>query len=446
MLRANYPLAGFLTIYFLQVIFDLWLDRLNIRHARACGNRVPRPFENFVDASRLSRISDYTIEKSNLGLVQGLFSEAVLLMLLLSFMPFLDRALTDHHFSPIPGGLVFFLIPGVILYCLELPFAYYHSFVIEAKYGFNRSTLKIWITDHVKSGVLSLVLFGIILSLILWMIRLSPERWWLFAFLIVSSVQVLIAVIYPVFIAPLFNKFEPVQDELLARRINRLMEENGIRVKKILQMNAGIRSRHTNAYFTGIGRTKQIVLYDTLLESHPHDEILAVLAHEVGHFKKKHILKQLVLFEASMLAIFYLIYRLMGWPLLYTTFGFEVPQPHAGLFLIGIFLQKAGFFAQPFYLAVSRRFERQSDLFAARLLKSAKPMITAFKRMAADNLSNLTPHPLYVRFHYSHPPLIERIMTLEGIDPQARHADEASGTNRPERRNNPGSPDGLYRP
>ena len=221
------------------------------------------------------------------------------------------------------------------------------------------------------------------------------------------------AILYPVVLAPLFNRFEPVRDQELSAKIREQMEKSGIRVKKILQMDAGTRSRHTNAYFTGIGKTKQIVLFDTLIESHNHEEILAVLAHEAGHYRKKHVLKQLFIFACFSLAAFYGTWLFIQWRLLFTTFGFSAPLPYVGLFLAAVFWRRAGFFLQPLYMAVSRRFEREADSFAVEMLGSGDAMVGAMKRLAADNLSNLNPHPLYVRFHYSHPPVVERVALLE---------------------------------
>ena len=221
------------------------------------------------------------------------------------------------------------------------------------------------------------------------------------------------AILYPVLLAPLFNKFEPVRDEELAAKILAEMEKNSIRVGKILQMNAALRSRHTNAYFTGIGKTKRIVLFDTLLESHTHEEILAVLAHEAGHLKKKHVPKQLLLFAGFSLASFYATWLFIKWPLLFSTFGFNTAPVYVGLYLAWLLWGKAGFFLQPLYMAISRRYERQADLFAAQMLGSGEAMAKALKRVAADNLSNLNPHPLYVRFHYSHPPVVQRVAALE---------------------------------
>lgn len=188
-------------------------------------------------------------------------------------------------------------------------------------------------------------------------------------------------------------------------------------------MDAGKRSKHTNAYFTGIGKSKRIVLFDTLLASHTEEEILSILAHEVGHWKRRHLFKQIVVLELLSLAVFYAVAKFMDWPLLYRTFGFQQPLPYVGLFLIGALLSPLGYFAQPLESALSRRFERQADDFVWVLMKTAEPMRSALKRLAADNLANLVPHPLYAWFYYSHPPLVERIKRL----PQAAEKKEMRG-------------------
>jgi STE24 endopeptidase len=219
--------------------------------------------------------------------------------------------------------------------------------------------------------------------------------------------------LFPRVIAPLFNKFEPIDNQALAHRIGTLMEKVGLRAKGVFRMDAGKRSKHTNAYFTGIGKSKRIVLFDTLLESHSEDEILSILAQEVGHWKKKHLIKQIVLLELLSLAIFYGVARLLDWPFLYRTFGFQEAIPYVGLFLIGALLDPLGYFAQPVESAISRKFEREADDLSLDLMKTAEPMRSALKRLATDNLANLSPHPLYAWFYYSHPPLVERIARLK---------------------------------
>ena len=190
------------------------------------------------------------------------------------------------------------------------------------------------------------------------------------------------------------------------------MEKVGLRAKGVFRMDAAKRSRHTNAYLTGIGKSKRIVLFDTLLESHTEEEVLTILAHEVGHWKKKHLVKQIIFLELLSLAIFYAAAKCLDWTLLYRTFGFQESIPYIGLFLIGALLSPVGYFAQPLESAISRKFEREADDFALDLMETAEPMRSALKRLATDNLANLTPHPLYAWFYYSHPPLVERIARL----------------------------------
>lgn len=431
--EANTFLLSFLILYIGQNVFKILVDRINIAHMKSCSGKVPGGFSDVLDESKLATTTLYTVQQTRLEIVKEIAEDGVLLLILLSgFLPLLEVLFNRWGLSLVPAGLLFFLVPGLIQFLVELPFSYYHTFGIEQKFGFNQSTLRLWILDLIKTGTISLLFFAAVFSALLLIIAYAPRYWWLWGFLIVSLFQVLLSVLYPVVIAPLFNKFEPIRDEALSRSIQSLMAGNGIRVKKILQMDAGARSRHTNAYFTGIGKTKQIVLFDTLLASHSHEEILAVLAHEAGHFRKRHVLKLLAIFEVFLLAVFYLTSLLIKWPPLYAAFGFASPIAYAGLFLAGILWQKAGFFLQPVYMAISRYFEKEADIFTVNMLQSARPMMTALKRLAADNLSNLNPHPFYVRFHYSHPPIVERVSVLE----EAGRRFDAAGPDRHERMGN----------
>jgi STE24 endopeptidase len=406
--------ASFIVLYLLQFAFFAGLEVLNLRHLRRMGSQCPAVFLQFIDEPLYRGTMDYTRDKTVLGMARGAVSEALLLTMIVSgVLAVMDARLSEVLQWPAARGLLFFLAPGLILYIAGLPFEYRRTFVIEERYGFNRTTRGRWVMDQVKGGMLSLVIFAPLLLLVLWLVRVHSETWWLWAFGAVSAVQLLMAVLYPRCIAPIFNRFRPLEDRLLAEQVRELMERNGVRVERILEMDAGARSRHSNAYFTGLGKTKQIVLFDTLLESHPHDEILAVLAHEAGHFKRRHILKQLAVSELALLLGFYGTARLLEWPPLTSAFGFDPASHHAGLFILMVFWQKAGAFLLPLFMAQSRRFEREADAYSARMLGTAKPLVTAFKRMAAHNLANLVPHPFYVAFHYSHPPLAERITLLE---------------------------------
>ncbi len=410
----NLLFGSFVGLYLLQLVLTIEMERLNRDHQQKQGVRVPEGFEDFLDEQKMKQTIAYSGERSRFGSIHLAFFELFFLGLILcGFFPFLDNLLTRPSWNLVFTGLLFFIIPGFLNALLDLPFDYYQAFVLEEKYGFNRSTLKIWILDHLKTALLSLLLFALVFFLILWLIQTAPQYWWVWGFLFLSLFQLVLAVLYPVLIAPLFNKFEAIQEEDLREKITGLMKKAGVGLKGIFQMDAGKRSGHTNAYFTGLGKTKRVVLFDTLLQAHPQEEIIGILAHELGHYKSRHILKLFLLFAASTLAGLYLAARFLGWSGLYFSFGFGEPKAYVGLFLLGLIGQRVGFFLVPFSLALSRRFERQADDYARTRMGTAEPLVKAFKRMAADNLTNLNPHPLYVRFHYSHPPLLERINRLK---------------------------------
>jgi STE24 endopeptidase len=227
----------------------------------------------------------------------------------------------------------------------------------------------------------------------------------------------LMTVLYPTVIAPIFNKFTPIADPELIFRIEGLAKMEGLEIRGIYQMDATKRSRHTNAYFSGLGKAKRIVLFDSLIQSHDVDEIMAVLAHEIGHLKKNHIKKQLALSSVVSVLLFYLASKMITWDLMFESFGFSIMPAYAGLFLVGIMWEPVSFFLGPAGMALSRRFEREADLYSLRIINDSGPLVRALKKIAKDNLSNLQPHPLYVWLNYSHPPLLERIRDLEARDP-----------------------------
>jgi STE24 endopeptidase len=410
----------FVTIYLLQLLFFIWMQRLNRTHVRRLDNHVPEPFEGLIDKEKLARINSYQSENSNLGVFRKVTMDVLLLALILTgSLTYLDSFSARFHLPYLLAGASFFITLGVILFAFEIPFDYYHTFVIEEKYGFNRSNVRTWVTDNLKGWLVGVALLVIILVPVLWTIRVFPNYWWFWAFLVVSVGQLCITVLYPILIAPLFNKFEPLKDRLLAGKVEGLIERVNMKSKGIYQMDAGRRSSHSNAYFTGLGKTKRIVLFDTLIDSQDHDEILAVLAHELGHFTLKHVRRSLIFFILATLAGFYATHLVMRWDLLYSTFNIDPAKPYLALLIIGVFWQRAGYFLRPFYMALSRRFERQADAFAAKLLHTPEPLVNALKGLATHNLANLNPHPFYVWFNYSHPPLVERVRVLEAMDQHA---------------------------
>ena len=412
-------LNGFLCIYLIVFAactgFRFILEGLNASHVKRYKDSVPEPFQDVVDRDELGRMNRYTLDRTRFSVVESVWSRAVFLAILLSgLLPWLAEAVSGWGF--VLEGLVFFALPGAIGMLADLPFDYYSQFVVEERHGFNTQTPRLWFMDQIKSLLVGVVLGGVLLGLLLFMIRAAGPFWWVWAWAIILGFQLLVLVLYPTVIAPLFNTFTPVEDQGLASRIRALAERHGVQVKDIMQMDAGRRSRHTNAYFSGLGRVKRIVLYDTLIQAHDEDEILAVLAHEMGHLKKGHVWKQILMFGGASLPILFIASLLIHWPPLFHAFGFSGTPAYAGLFLVGVLWEPLGLFLSPLPMALSRRFERQADRFALKAGEVGSALKGALKKMARDNLSNLRPHPLYVRFHYSHPPLLERIQTLESCE------------------------------
>lgn len=413
MIQPNILLLGFL-LFFLSGTFFRWLlARLNRSSVRTRGRKVPEGFEREIDERDLSRITSYTVETSRFGSLASIFNDAVLLTILLSgVLPWFADRIASLHLPFIPSALLFLAGPAAVGFLLDIPFDLYRIFSIETKYGFSTMNWKLWVSDTIKETIISLLLACILLSAFFALILHAPRSWWFWSWLLFGLFQLLILWLYPVVIAPLFNTYEPIRDEALRDKIIAMVTRAGFRARGIFQVDAGKRSRHTNAYFTGLGKSKRIVLFDTLLASHSHDELLAVLAHEIGHWKKRHLLKQLLFVELMSLAIFYGIYRLLGWTMLYHTFGFAQPNPYVGLFLLSALSGPVAFFLKPAGSLVSRKYEREADDYSIDLMGTAQPLIEALKGLAKDNLSNLHPHPLYAWFYYSHPPLTTRIRRL----------------------------------
>ena len=413
MVQWNILLIAFLVAFAASSVFRLLLTYINVSHLRRHGHDVPVVFHGEIDEATLARMTVYTADSSRFGAVAHFFDDAVTLLVLLSgFLPLLVGIVLSWNLHFILSGLIFFGALALLSGILDIPFSLYSTFVIEKRYGFSTITARLWITDLVKGFLISAVLLGILLGAILALVYYAEHTWWLWAWLVFSAFQMLIVWLYPVLIAPLFNKFEPIENEALKEAIIALMAKVGLKTGGVFQIDAGKRSKHTNAYFTGFGKTKRIVLYDTLIKSHASEEILSVLAHEAGHWKKRHIIKQLVLMETVSLVFLYLVYRLINWSLLYQTFAFVDKLPYVGLLLIAALFGPAAFFLTPIGAMLTRRFEREADDFCYNLVGTTVPMINALKRLAKDNLANLHPHPFYAWFYYSHPPLTERIARL----------------------------------
>jgi STE24 endopeptidase len=417
MIEWNALFIAFLLLFLAGTAVRWWLAKINIEHLEKHGHAVPEEFRGEIDAETLSRMTLYTVQSSRFASLESLVDDAVLVLALLAgFFPWMAEIAAAWNPQPIPAGLFFFTLLYIAGTILDIPFNLYGTFVIEKKFGFSTITPRLWLLDLLKSLLISVILLLLLATPVLALIEHAGLNWWLWAWLFFAFFQMLVIWLYPIVIAPLFNTYEPVRNETLREMILTMMKKAGLRASGIYQVDAGKRSRHSNAYFTGIGKTKRIVLYDTLLGSHTAEEIVSVLAHEIGHWKKKHVLKQLLLIGFSSLLVFYLVSRMIGWPLLYRTFGFREMTPYAGILLAAILLKPAAFFLAPVGAMISRKFERESDRYTLELIGSTGALRGALKRLAKDNLSNLHPHPFYVWFYYSHPPLTERIRRLRDME------------------------------
>lgn len=416
-MNLNWLSFAFLALFLAASFFSWLLTQMNVRHLRRHGDEVPEVFKGEIDQSTLKKMSSYTAESSRFGSFESIFGDVLLLALLFGgFFPWLNGIVQAWKIHFIFSGLIFFGILALLSTVVGIPFSLYGTFGIEKKYGFSTITPKLWLLDFIKGLLISGILMGILLGAFLALIYYVNNYWWLLVWIVFASFQLLMLWLYPVIIAPIFNKYEPVKDEALKEALIALMSKAGLKTEGVYQVDEGKRSKHSNAYFTGIGSTKRIVLYDTLLASHSNDEIVSILAHEIGHWKKKHIMKQLIFMEAASLATLFLAYHLLDWAMLYRTFGFGQIVPYAGLLLLAIFAGPISFFLTPVASMAARKFEREADDYSFRMIGTTKPMTAGLKRLAKDNLANLHPHPLYVRFYYSHPPLTERIKRLQRME------------------------------
>jgi STE24 endopeptidase len=339
----------------------------------------------------------------------------VLGMLLFDGFAWLSEKVEGFGLGTLPTALGYFGVMALAGQILSLPFDWYANFRVEERFGFNRMGYRLWIADLFKGLALGAVIGGVLLGLVVLLLYHAGPYWWLFCWAAVFGFSLLFTVLYPLVIAPLFNKFTPLEEGEFKDSVLALMKKAGIRSKGVFVMDAGKRTTHTNAYFTGLGRSKRIVFYDTLMEKHNPEECLAVLAHEAGHWKEKHVLKSFVLSQAVSLGLFALSAWLIGWAPLYEAFGFDKVTPYAGLLLASLVYTPVMFFIQPFLSLLSRRFEYAADRFAGLNMALGKPMKDMLVKSSVDNLSNLNPHPLYVWFHHSHPTVVQRVQRLEGV-------------------------------
>lgn len=395
------------------LIFDFILDYfLNAINAKHFNDILPPELEDVYDTNEYIQSQKYKATNYSFGKITGGFS-LILTVLFLFFDGFkiindLAKGITDN---PILTALIFF---GVIMLGSDIittPFSYYQTFVIEEKFGFNKSTKVLFFTDKLKGWLMSILLGGGILSLIIWFYHFAGDSFWLYAWGLVTIFSVFMNLFYTKLIVPLFNKQTPLEEGSLRDKIAKYATKVGFELKNIYVIDGSKRSTKANAYFSGFGSQKQITLYDTLINDLEEDEIVAVLAHEVGHYKKKHIIYNLLLSTVITGFTLWLLSIFVSSPILSEALGVNTPTFHIGLIAFGLLYSPLSEITGIFMNLLSRKFEYQADNYARSTFNN-KDLISSLKKLSKNSLSNLTPHPWYVWFHYSHPSLLQRIKNL----------------------------------
>ena len=408
-----------LALIFARATTELWLSRLNQNHVRAHANEVPHGFRGIIDEPTYRRSVDYTLAKSRFADITGVFDAVVFIAVLFSgVLPWALGRFTASFGSSILALTGFLFVTGIALSMLALPFAWYAQFKLEERFGFNTTSMKTWVLDCIKGLLFAVVLGYPLLALVLKLIEWTGANWWLWAAVIVIAFQLLLLLIAPAIIMPLFNKFAPLPEGTLRERLFALAHRTDFPTRSIEVMDGSKRSRHSNAFFTGFGRFRKIVLFDTLIAQLTEPELESVLTHEIGHYKKRHVLKWFGVSIAGVVVAFAAIAWLARQRWFYRAFGFENQGGSAAanvvpaMLLFALLAGTISFWVSPLIHVWSRRFEYEADAFARATMGEAHSLIQALRKLNEKNLSNLTPHPLYSGFYYSHPTLVERERAL----------------------------------
>ena len=415
---------AFLVALVLGLLLKFWLASRQIRHVARHRSAVPAAFAQRITLEAHQKAADYTITKARFSLLEMAFGAAVLLgWTVLGGLDVLNQWLLGLLGAGMAQQLALLVVFVLIGSLIDLPSALYQTFVIEQRFGFNQMTLRLWLGDLLKSALIGALIGLPIAALMLWLMGAAGTLWWLWAWAVWMGFNLLLMVVYPTFIAPLFNKFQPLEDESLKARVTALMQRCGFAAKGLFVMDGSRRSAHANAYFTGFGAAKRVVFYDTLLRQLSPGEVEAVLAHELGHFKHRHIVRRMVMLFALSLAGFALLGWLMLQPWFYSGLGVRpslsllvsympgTPNDALALILFLLVVPVFTVFLGPLFAGLSRRDEFQADAYAAAQADGAN-LASALLKLYQDNAATLTPDPVYVRFYYSHPPASERLERL----------------------------------
>ena len=396
---------------------DLFSEWLNIKGLRL---ELPQDFKDVFDQEKYSKSLEYTRITTKFGAIQSSFDLIIFLFFwIIGGFGWLSHKIIELGHDPVPSGLLFFSILFIAAGLMNLPFEIYDTFKIEAKFGFNKTTRSTFISDKIKGLFLGALIGLPVLGLIIWLFE-SFENAWLWGWIFLSGFSLLMAYLAPAVILPLFNKFEPLEEGELKSAINDMAGTCKFPLTELSVMDGSKRSSKSNAFFTGFGKNKKIALYDTLIANHSTSELVAVLAHEIGHFKKKHIMQTLFLGIAQTGVLFFVLGFFIRSEPLSSAFGVNEPSVYCSLLFFTLLFKPISKILSVLMNILSRKNEFEADAYAANVTGNADSLITALKKLSADNLSNLTPHPFYVFMHYSHPPVSKRIVELRKISKQLK--------------------------
>ena len=403
-------LAALLVDYFLHAL-SRFLDLKNM------STNLPDEFIDHYSSEEYTRSQEYLRENTRFSYFTSSFDlMVILLVIFLGIFNILDLWIRDFGFSPLISGLIFFGVLFFIQDIISTPFSLYRTFVIEEKFGFNKTTPKTYILDKLKSYMLLLILGSLVLSLILYFFESFGDMAWLYAWMVMSAFLVLVQPLFTLVIAPMFNTFTPLEDGELKDKINQFARQVNFPISRIDVMDGSRRSSKANAYFSGLGKNKRIALFDTLIEKHSVDELVSIIAHEVGHYKKKHNIKGIVLGVIQTGIMFFMLSIFLNNSQLFAAFRMDNLSVYASLVFFSILYSPIELIMSFAGNAISRKHEFEADAFARKSIGTGEHLIEGLKKLTVTNLGNLTPHPLTVWLSYSHPPVLNRILSLRNND------------------------------
>ena len=404
-----------LIIFFLVIVYivETVADRLNVKNI---SSEIPPEFEGYYDKEKYVKAQEYLKVRTNFSTASStIFLVVQIVFIAAGGFNFVDAIARSFGFGAILTGIIFAGILLLALEILKIPFSAYSTFVIEEKFGFNRMNVKTFISDLIKSWIVAAVIGAAVFAVVIWFFISFGKPAWVYAFAAVVVFELLITFVYPVAVMPLFNKFTPLEDGELKTSVENYAKKENFKMKGLFKMDNSKRSSKSNAFFAGFGKFRRIVLFDTLIEKHTVDELTSVLAHEMGHFKLGHIMRQMIFGFASMAFMFFLLSLFINSQWLFEAFRMEKQSVYAGIIFFGFLYSPISMVTGIISSRLSRKHEYEADAYAVTTYKKPEAMTDALKKLSVDNLSNLHPHPFKVFLEYSHPPTLERIKAIRNI-------------------------------